>query len=681
MDMNAIVGSHDILFVTLDTLRYDVAASSLAAGRTPALAGSPPAVGSGEAHAGFTYAAHHPRRVPADAQDPGPHPRRGRLPAVHRRCRHLILAGGRGDRACWRGPTPCISGVGFFNRRSALGSVLPDLSRRALGAGFGVTDPDSTRHQVDRIEHVVRSAPPGPLFLFPQRPAMHQPNRFYVPGTADSCELTPPRYVCGWSRGAVRGDDAARPACFVIVCPTTARPTGKTDTSVTGWRTNASGRSRTRISWCAMLDGSPYQGYLYAYPHKTAYRPLRPRPALHDVWASEDRGSLALYVHVPFCEMRCGFCNLFTRSNPPAQQVRRYLDQLQTEAKATREALGTTRFSVGAIGGGTPTYLTAAELSELIAIVADVAGGPLGLAVETSPATATADRLEVLSRYGTERVSIGVQSFLDAEAHAAGRPQRRADVDRALATIRDAGIPMLNIDLIYGIDGQTPQTWEESITAALAWRPEELYLYPLYVRPLTGLDRRGGTHDDWDRHRLDLYRRGRDLLRKAGYRQLSMRHFRRDDISVPGTDYSCQDDGTVGLGCGARSYTRRLHYSYEYAVSVRGVRAVLDAYLARTDFDHAEVGFALDAQEQRRRWLVKTLLHVEGTPRAGWAQRFGDDVLDAFPALERLVTRGWAAIDADRIWLTEEGLSRSDAIGPWLVSPGVRQRMGEYTLR
>jgi oxygen-independent coproporphyrinogen-3 oxidase len=57
------------------------------------------------------------------------------------------------------------------------------------------------------------------------------------------------------------------------------------------------------------LDGSPYQGYLYAYPHKSAYRALDPRPALRDVWADEPRDALFLYLHIPFCEMRCGFCN------------------------------------------------------------------------------------------------------------------------------------------------------------------------------------------------------------------------------------------------------------------------------------------------------------------------------------------------------------------------------------
>jgi len=428
-----------------------------------------------------------------------------------------------------------------------------------------------------------------------------------------------------------------------------------------------------------MLDLSPYQGYLYAYPHKTAYRPLRPRPSLRDVWSAERRDALFLYLHVPFCEMRCGFCNLFTRANPPAEQVRAYLRQLRHEAYAVRDALGPARFDLAAIGGGTPTYLTADELLELLGLVAELGAGGAPLAVETSPATATAERLAVLAAHGTRRVSIGVQSFLDREARAAGRPQRRTEVELALAAIRDSGVPDLNVDLIYGIDGQTPSTWDESLRAALAWRPEELYLYPLYVRPLTGLGRRSiGDGDEWDRQRMALYRQGRDTLRAAGYTQLSMRHFTR--VAEPAGEYSCQDDGMVGLGCGARSYTTGLHYAFDYAVSVGGVRAVLDDYLSRpaSDFAYAEVGFHLDDAERRRRWLVKTLLRADGVDRADWRQRFGDDPV---PALEPLADRGWLTADDTRIALTDEGLAHSDVVGPWLVSADVRAAMTGYALR
>ncbi|GAB4057702.1 STM4012 family radical SAM protein [Catellatospora paridis] len=461
-----------------------------------------------------------------------------------------------------------------------------------------------------------------------------------------------------------------------------------------------------------MLDGSPYQGYLYAYPHKTAYQPLRPRPALRDVWAGQPRDALFLYLHIPFCEMRCGFCNLFTRAQPPAEQVGAYLRQLRVQAEQVSAALGPARYARAAIGGGTPTHLTADELAELFAITTGVLGldpAAAQLSVETSPATATPDRLAVLAAHGTHRVSMGVQSFLDAEAHAAGRPQRRAEVDRALTELRDAAFPLLNVDLIYGIPGQTRDTWTYSLREALTWQPEEIYLYPLYVRPLTGLGRREGVlppfgpaaavrdHDlppelapvpdrdaPWDAQRLDLYRHGRDLLREAGYRQLSMRQFRRADVPDPdGADYCCQDDGMVGVGCGARSYTADLHYSFDYAVSVREVRAIIDDYLSRpaADFAYAEFGFALDGGEQRLRWLVKSLLRAEGVDLPGYTKRFASTVDEDFPHLAELAVRGWAVGDGDRLALTEEGLAHGDAIGPWLVSGPVRAAMARAVLR
>jgi oxygen-independent coproporphyrinogen-3 oxidase len=435
------------------------------------------------------------------------------------------------------------------------------------------------------------------------------------------------------------------------------------------------------------LAGSPYQGYLYAYPHKTAYRRLDPRPSLADVWAGERTDALLLYLHLPFCEMRCGFCNLFTRANPPAEQVRAYLAQLRRQAGVVRAALpGGARFAGIAIGGGTPTYLTAGELLELFGAVRDL-GVPAAapLSVETSPATATSDRLAVLAAHGTTRVSIGVQSFLDREAHAAGRPQRRSDVESALAAIRASGIGVLNLDLIYGIDGQTASTWAESLRAALAWAPEELYLYPLYLRPLTGLGRRAprGADAEWDAQRAALYRRGRDTLRAAGYVQLSMRHFRRRDAPAAASDHCCQDDGMVGLGCGARSYTSGLHYSFDYAVGAPGVRAIIEDYLRRPagDFARAEVGFALDGDEQRRRWLVKSLLRAEGVDAAAYADRFATAVADDFPQLSRLADRGWLCDRDGRLGLTDDGLAHSDAIGPWLVSGPVHAAMAGYGLR
>ncbi|MFF9204928.1 STM4012 family radical SAM protein [Streptomyces sp. NPDC014986] len=438
---------------------------------------------------------------------------------------------------------------------------------------------------------------------------------------------------------------------------------------------------------------SPYQSYVYAYPHKTAYRALPDRPRLAALWAAEPKDALSLYLHIPFCEVRCGFCNLFTRIGAPDGLTGAYLDALDRQATAVRQALGDrdpVRFATAAFGGGTPTFLTAAELERLCDIAEHRMGADLRavpLSVEASPATATADRLEVLAARGTTRLSLGVQSFDDTEARAAVRPQRRADVEAALGRVRDARIPVLNIDLIYGIDGQTDRTWLRSLDAALAWHPEELYLYPLYIRPLTGLGRCAGEADPaWDEQRLRLYRLGRDHLLAHGYEQRSMRMFRRAGAPPQGADdYACQTDGMIGLGCGARSYTARLHYSFDYAVGMHEIRGIVDDYVSRpaADFAHAEYGRRIDTDEARRRHLLQSLLQADGLELAEYRARFGGRApTDDFAAeLSRFAGRGWLADDGPRagvLRLTPEGLAHSDAIGPELFSPAVRAAMAAY---
>jgi len=433
-----------------------------------------------------------------------------------------------------------------------------------------------------------------------------------------------------------------------------------------------------------LLTGGPYQSYTYAYPHKTAYRTLEPAVPLHEAWADERKSSLFLYLHIPFCEMRCGFCNLFTTTNAPASLERAYLDAVERQAGQVAEALGDTTFSRLALGGGTPTYLEPSELERVFDLLNRHFGArpaDLPTSVETSPATATADRLSVLRDRGVSRVSIGVQSFVESEVRSVGRAQKNAEVARALDAIRAAALPVLNIDLIYGLAHQTPESWLHSLAEALRWSPEELFLYPLYVRPLTGIGRLGRS---WDDERLELYRLGRDFLHSAGYVQTSMRRFQRAGLPL-GTEpeYSCQQDGMVGLGCGARSYTRRLHYSSEYAVGAASVREILQDFVARPaeSFSVASHGVSLSPEEERRRFVLQSLLHVSGLSFGGYRLYFGRDAMSDFPELAGLIPAGLATVQDGVLRLTAAGLERSDAVGPWLYSREVRALSEEYAWR
>jgi arylsulfatase A-like enzyme len=224
------LGTHDVVFVTLDTLRVDAAERAFEQGRTPALATLCPGGWERRHTSGsFTYAAHHAffaGFLPTPIA-PGTHARHfaARFAGSETTASttlvfdHATIVEGY---AAAGYHTVCIGGVGFFNRRSALGRVLPDLFAEShWEPSFGVTDPDSTRHQVDRIEQVVRTAGPGPLFVFLNVSALHHPNCHYVRGAtkddrgSHAAALT---YVDGqldrlWRAITRRG----RP-CLAIVC-------------------------------------------------------------------------------------------------------------------------------------------------------------------------------------------------------------------------------------------------------------------------------------------------------------------------------------------------------------------------------------------------------------------------------------------------------------------------------
>ncbi|MEJ1241949.1 STM4012 family radical SAM protein [Chryseolinea sp. T2] len=431
---------------------------------------------------------------------------------------------------------------------------------------------------------------------------------------------------------------------------------------------------------------NPYQGYAYSYPHKTSYRPFIDPLPLENVWSDENHESLFLYLHIPFCEMRCGFCNLFTMANPHEGKVGQYLHALERQARVVRSVLGDAKFSQLAVGGGTPSFLEENELERLFSIIEDTMGArpsDVPMSFEVSPKTVTKAKLKYLFDRGVDRVSIGIQSFLEEESKLLGRSQRNTEVFHALDSIKEQGFPTLNIDLIYGGAGQTSATWKHTLNKTLSFDPGEIYLYPLYVRPLTGLEKMGMS---WDNHRLQLYREGRDLLLSNGYEQVSMRMFRkRQGLHQKNSiGYCCQEDGMVGLGSGARSYTRRIHYSSEYAVGRKGVMDIINHYTHETDeaFSFAHYGICLNNEEQKRRYMIKSLLHGDGLNEARYRNMFTTDVMTDFPQLPQLLDAGMAYVTGDdEVKLTMAGMELSDSIGPWLYSEDVYGLMNVYELR
>lgn len=440
------------------------------------------------------------------------------------------------------------------------------------------------------------------------------------------------------------------------------------------------------------LSAGRYSAYAYSYPHKSAYRPLANPVPLQQLWAQEKTDALFLYLHIPFCEMRCGFCNLFTLAQPEANLPRRYVAQVIQQMATVAEQLQQPKIARFALGGGTPTYLDIDLLEQLFSasqryFAIDYSQTPAS--VEVSPETASRDKLQLLKDVGIDRVSMGVQSFFSQETDSLIRRQEQQTVITALEHIRAVGLETLNLDLIYGIEGQTVTSFLASIQQALLWQPEEIYLYPLYVRPLTGLgliQERGAVnhkvfsrHHEDNEHRATLYQHGRAALLAAGYQQISMRMFKLPTASSKNAPvYCCQEDGMIGLGCGARSYSTTLHYSSEYAVGRQSTRAIIEAYCqqASAHFAYAHYGFEMNQDERKRRFVIQSLLTDTGLDRDVYQSLFAQATPELdISLLGELLAENLAHQQDQLIVLNEAGLALSDGIGPALISPHVWQLM------
>ncbi|MFC4101562.1 STM4012 family radical SAM protein [Paenibacillus xanthanilyticus] len=433
------------------------------------------------------------------------------------------------------------------------------------------------------------------------------------------------------------------------------------------------------------LNADPYRSYLYAYPHKTAYRPFDEPIPLERLWEAERADTFFLYMHIPFCGARCGFCNLFTLPDKSADAHEQYVDALARQAKQWAPHVKRRPFARFAIGGGTPTLLAPRQLARLFELATEQLGVDLGLvsiSVETSPETVSRERLAILREHQTDRVSMGIQSFVEAEAAAIYRPQKPDEVERALTLLRSYDFPILNLDLIYGLPGQTVDSWLYSLDRALAYQPEEIFLYPLYTREHT-IVKPSQVKESGTDLRMACYLAARERLLAAGYRQYSMRRFAKASAASAKTmlPYDCQEEGMVGLGCGARSYTRDVHYASRYAVGRKATASIIADYVQADRFDTADYGIVLSPEEQRRRFILKAILHADGLDLSSYEARFGSAAPDDYAELGLLTEAGLAVFEAGRLKLTDEGLALSDAIGDWFISPEIRARMEGFEMR
>jgi len=349
-----------------------------------------------------------------------------------------------------------------------------------------------------------------------------------------------------------------------------------------------------------------------------------------------------LYVHLPFCASRCGYCDFVTVVGRSGQHDA-YVDALLAELELERDALAPRLESVF-LGGGTPTLTEPRSLERLLHALPQAEE----VTVEANPETVTPELAALLRHCGVTRVSLGAQSFQPRLLEVLERRARPEDARRAFALLREAGFDNLSLDLIYGIPGQSTADLDADLAEALALEPEHLSCYELEAKPGTRFTHAHGAELERQAERMESYfERVVARLTEAGYRWYETANFCRDEARDlrsrhnlaywRGRDY-------LGLGIGAVS-----------TIEGRRWRTTprLGRYLAalRADERPEREIEELPAPVRRSERLLLGLRLDEPLSLAGL-----DDAVDA-GALERLERLGLVARsgDGEELALTERG--------------------------
>ena len=360
---------------------------------------------------------------------------------------------------------------------------------------------------------------------------------------------------------------------------------------------------------------------------------------------------LGLYLHIPFCDAICNYCN-FNRGLFDAGLKRRYLDALSLEIASCEDA---GQVDSVFFGGGTPSVLAPAEVSGLIArcrssFDVDPAAE---ITLEMNPETASRERLDGYRAAGVTRLSLGVQSFRDEELRRLGRLHTADRAIEAFGLARAAGFDDISIDLMAWLPAQTVPHWIESVETLVDLGPDHasLYLLELYPNaPLKEEMARGGWSQAPDDTAAEMYHTGLDRLGAAGYRQYEISNVARPGRKSRHNLKYWSDGAWVGFGCGAHSTRdgRRWHN-----VSETG------RYIDRVSGGTSPVASCrtLSAEERLTDMLFLGLRLSEGIDLTALERRYDVNVWARWGCeLAPFVEGGVLAREGNRLRLTRDGM-------------------------
>lgn len=367
---------------------------------------------------------------------------------------------------------------------------------------------------------------------------------------------------------------------------------------------------------------------------------------------------LGIYIHIPFCRSKCDYCDFYSLAGRD-DRMDQYQKALLSHIKETAPLAQDFPVDTIYIGGGTPSYYGAKRLKELLGVIRKLyqVEKDAEVTVECNPDSVDVKSLKILRKAGVNRLSMGMQSANACELERIHRIHTPQQVNEAATAARKAGFTNLSLDLIYGLPGQTMDSWKATVEHALSLIPQHLSCYGLKVEegtPLAARVAQGEVLPD-DDQQADLYLWTVGRLERAGYPQYEISNFAKPGFASRHNLRYWLTQPYIGFGPGAHSDFGGRRYSF-----VRDLDAYIQGVLQGGDIiDESEI---IPKRERCGEYLMLRLRTVQGINEQEYRSTYFMDFAPLQARLEQFRTQGWAEQTDGRWHFTPKGFLLSNQL-------------------
>jgi len=373
-----------------------------------------------------------------------------------------------------------------------------------------------------------------------------------------------------------------------------------------------------------------------------------------------------LYIHIPFCHSKCGYCDFYSVTN--SELMPDFIHALKKEIEYyARQSEFQTEYDSIYLGGGTPSLLGLTDIEQILSSVIKyfTISADVEITLEANPGTLNLEKLRGIRSAGINRLSLGVQSFIDLELKFLGRIHNVQEAEHTLVQALETGFSEMSIDLIFALPGQSTADWEFSLKRALSFQPHHISAYNLIIEegtPFYSFRQNGLWKSAEADHEADFFILTEDILRESGYLHYEVSNYAKSDMNISRHNYKYwQHTPCLSFGPSAHSFWPNRRW--------QNVRSVSD-YIQIIQRGQRPVTFQEQLTDKQILYehVFLALRTYQGINLSEFENAFNLDFLNIYQRpVQNLLENALAVLDNEYFKLTSKGMLLCDEILPQFI--------------